>query len=148
MALAKSVDFLQTAQQKSDLRGLERVMKQNLKKHTARRQTLFDEIAYLRKKKNVLSSQDLASLFQSYTKNSGLEARGMAREDEKRARDCYSEDDDFMKLFFDLYGGNAMMSKEASGVAVKSDDKKRQSFSKKLKVKKDSAKVKMLPARM
>ena len=136
MALAKSVDVLRTAQQKSDLRGLERVMKANLKKHTARRQALFDEIACLRKKS--MHPSDLATLFQSYTRNSQLEARGMGKDDEKRARDCYSEDDEFMTLFFDLYGGNALVSKQAAGVgSVDAANQPRSSIGKKIKVKKE-----------
>jgi hypothetical protein len=140
MALAKSIDCLTTAKHKSDLRGLERIMKQNLKKHTARRKALFDEIAFLRKKGfHSISPQDLATLFQSYTANSQLEARGMARDDEKRARDCYSEDDDFMTLFFDLYGGNALIcSKEAAIAAPKAS--KRQSIAKAVRTKKESGK--------
>jgi hypothetical protein len=114
LSLAKSMDSLvgihKTRMVHAEGRGLERVMKHNLKKHTTRRKTLFREIALLQRDEfRHVTADDVALLFQSYTHASQLEARSMGRDDEVRARDCYSGDEEFMKVFFQLFGGNAML---------------------------------------
>jgi hypothetical protein len=116
--LAKAMDSMmglhKTKMLQEQGRGLERILKHNLKKHSARRKALFHEIAILQRHGGfrnitVTTPDDLAMLFQSYTHISSLEARAMGRDDEIRARDCYSDDDEFMKVFFRLFGGNALL---------------------------------------
>jgi hypothetical protein len=114
LSLAKSMDSMvgihKTRMVHAEGRGLERVMKHNLKKHSTRRKTLFRQIALLQRDEfRHVTAEDLALLFQSLTHASQLEARSMGRDDEVRARDCYSRDEDFMKVFFQLFGGNAML---------------------------------------
>ncbi|KAG7337323.1 hypothetical protein IV203_014097 [Nitzschia inconspicua] len=123
LSFAKSMDSLvgiqKTKAVQNEGRGLERVMKHNLKKHSTRRKRLFAEIALLRRHGfHRVTPEDLALLFQSYTHVSALEARAMGRDDEVRARDCYSDDDEFMKLFFQLFGGNALLCSSNSAVGV------------------------------
>ncbi|KAG7348813.1 hypothetical protein IV203_011410 [Nitzschia inconspicua] len=123
LSFAKSMDSLVGVQKtkavQNEGRGLERVMKHNLKKHSTRRKRLFAEIAVLRRHGfHRVTPEDLALLFQSYTHVSALEARAMGRDDEVRARDCYSDDDEFMKLFFQLFGGNALLCPSNSAVGV------------------------------
>jgi hypothetical protein len=100
-----------------DPRGLERILRKNINKHTGRRQALRDELAFINKHdgfKHHLNDDDLAILFRSYTSVSSTEALAMGRTDEAAARKIYSEDRDFMRYFFTLFGPNALLLRRAA----------------------------------
>lgn len=93
--LARSVE---TAESSSKERGLERLGKAAVKKLTARRRALNAELKVLRElgwmesDRSHLIVDDLAELFQSYTKVSAHEARVTGLQDEKCAYEYYHDD--------------------------------------------------------
>jgi hypothetical protein len=109
-----------------DPRGLERILRKNIKKHSGRRRALNDELAFINKNRGSshINADDLALLFRSYTAQSATEAVTMARTDEATARQIYSTDTKFMKYFFSMFGPNVMLLSKSSPSKHQSNTKK------------------------
>jgi hypothetical protein len=109
-----------------DPRGLERILRKNIKNHSGRRRALNDELAFINKNRGSshINADDLALLFRSYTALSATEAVTMARTDEATARQIYSTDTNFMKYFFSMFGPNVMLLSKSSPSKHQSNTKK------------------------